>query len=510
MRMPEWPKWAPPANFITLHYVYFVASCLVASTIFYGSSTLAFHVSYVDSLFLVISAMTESGLNTVNLSQINTGQQILLWLLMVVGSSIWVSIWTVLFRKRAFERRFKAIVKTERIRALKRREDRRTLPVLERIRSATKNPVTLPSRDQIPRSQMQGAAGPSCGSMVDNPRETRASWAEDSVKTDDDSLGPQETRLDGHIAFASAAPRAISTTSSHHPEDQLCRRTRRSLSAAEKDAPEDESHDEDVWSWRQILTKHNVGPNAQFYNLSTAERERLGGCEYQALKILALVVPLYAFLWQVLGAMGIGAWIAKNSPEVATSNGVNPWWAGIFYTISAFNNNGMSLIDLNMIPFQQAYYILITMGLLILAGNTAYPLFLRLIFWTTWKSLKLLTKEDAFCDTKSTLEFILKYPRRVYTNLFPSRLTWWLFFMVILLNGTDWVLFEVLNIGNPSIEKIPLGPRIIDGLFQAIGKLSVHRQGRSTNNFMQLFEAAASTLFPYLQRTRASKCYTRS
>ena len=33
------------------------------------------------------------------------------------------------------------------------------------------------------------------------------------------------------------------------------------------------------------------------------------------------------------------------SSEVATSNGVNPWWAGIFYAVSAFNNSGMALLD---------------------------------------------------------------------------------------------------------------------------------------------------------------------
>ncbi|KAK0641847.1 cation transport protein-domain-containing protein [Cercophora newfieldiana] len=455
--MATWPKWAPPANFITIHYIYFVATCLVTSVIFYGSSTSAFRVSYVDSLFLVVSAMTESGLNTVNLSQINTGQQVLLWILMVVGSSIWVSVWTVLFRKRAFEHRFEAIVKADRRRSEKRRKDRRALPILEKIKSVTKNPVTLPSRDGESRPSIHAAAGASGPSR-----------AEEGIELAESAVGqPAETRVDGHIAFASA-PRAISATSSHRPEDQLNRRMHRSLSAAEKDISEEENDDEGVFHWRRVLNKHNVGPNAQFHNLTTAEREQLGGCEYRALKILAVVVPLYFFLWQVLGAIGIAAWIAINSPDITTSNGVNPWWAGIFYAISAFNNNGMSLVDMNVIPFQQAYYVLLTMALLILAGNTAYPLFLRLIFWSMWKILKLFTKEDAFRDTKSTLEFILNYPRRVYTNLFPARPTWWLCFMVILLNGTDWVLFEVLNIGNPVIEKIPLGPRVFAGLFQAI------------------------------------------
>jgi hypothetical protein len=65
----------PELNFITLHYSYFILSCIVTSVIFYGSSDPAFSISYTDSLFLVVSAITEAGLNTVNLSQMTTFQQ---------------------------------------------------------------------------------------------------------------------------------------------------------------------------------------------------------------------------------------------------------------------------------------------------------------------------------------------------------------------------------------------------------------------------------------------------
>lgn len=145
----------------------------------------------------------------------------------------------------------------------------------------------------------------------------------------------------------------------------------------------------------------------------------------------------------------------------------------------------MSLLDANMIPFQNAYFVLITMGLMILAGNTAYPLFLRLIVWIGLKLLKAVTKCDAYDDLKATFEFILKYPRRVYTNLSPSRPTWWLFFMLIWLNSIDWVAFEIMNIGNSVIESIPTGSRILDGLFQALGKpltLPFLRLGQHSNN----------------------------
>lgn len=58
---------SPPANFLTLHYVYFIATCLITSVIFYLTSTPWKSVAYVDALFLCVSAMTGAGLNTVSL-----------------------------------------------------------------------------------------------------------------------------------------------------------------------------------------------------------------------------------------------------------------------------------------------------------------------------------------------------------------------------------------------------------------------------------------------------------
>lgn len=69
---------------------------------------------------------------------------------------------------------------------------------------------------------------------------------------------------------------------------------------------------------------------------------------------------------------------------------------------------------------------------------------------------------------RDTLRFVLDHPRRVYTNLFPSAPTWWLFFAIILLNGTDWVAFELLNLGNAALDHIPAKARVLDGLFQAV------------------------------------------
>lgn len=104
----------PPLNFITLHYAYFIGVSILSSLIFWGSSTPPKSVSYTDSLFLTVSAMTLAGLNTVNLSQLNTFQQFILFLLIIIGSAIWVSIAVVHVRRKSFERRFKSIVEEER------------------------------------------------------------------------------------------------------------------------------------------------------------------------------------------------------------------------------------------------------------------------------------------------------------------------------------------------------------------------------------------------------------
>lgn len=486
----------PPLNFITIHYAYFIIVTLVTSLIFWGSSNPDFSIGYANSLFLTVSAMTEAGLNTVNLSQMTTWQQVLLWLLIVLGSAIWVSIWTVACRLRAFEKRFEDIVLIERQKRDKLRLRRpgssigasvpffRTLTFGKAVTTPAGNPSLAGTGTKVT------ANGDSAGADDTTPtisgRRTASLPDLDGPSLDhrpnhavgrnmDDTEGSQMTTglpaSNSRITFVENPVSPVTkdgrTTSAYATEGRLRRRN------VDGSGTKDEVEDGSTSHMHHFLNRHTVGRNAQFHDLTTEEREHLGGCEYRALKVLSVIVPLYFVLWQFLGCISLGAWIAHNKPEAATDNGVNPWWAGIFFGASAFNNSGMALLDANVIPFQTSYFVLLVMGAMILAGNTAYPIFLRFIVWSILKLLCLATTDDALPDFKETLRFILKYPRRVYTNMFPARQTWWLLFMVFLLNMTDWVAFELLNFGNPVIEGIPVGPRVVDGLFQAIGMLTL-------------------------------------
>lgn len=465
----------PPVNFISIHYAYFLVVCLVASGIFWVSSEPKASIGYVDSLFLVISAMTEAGLNTVNLSTMTTWQQTILFLLIMLGSTIWVSIWTVMARKHVFQRRFDDIVRAQhleraqRIRALKQRgstislsfksfRKSKTVPNPERLTlgSQIPSPENEPLESETPLEKQRPSVQRTTSMPLRLPADTDRS-EDASPKPEVESPNPS----DGHIAFLDTPHPRLEADA--HAGSTFGNATDRDVENGSKIAG---SGLDFLHFWRAGRSSSH----SEFHGLTSAQREHLGGCEYRALKLLSTIVPLYFILWQLLGGLALGAWINGHMPRVPEANGINPWWLGIFNSVSAFNNSGMSLLDANMVPFQNSHYVLMTMGLLILAGNTAYPIFLRFFLWALLKVLNLTTYQDALYDLKVTIEFILKYPRRVYTNLFPSRQTWWLSFMLICLNCVDWVLFELLNLDNPVVNSIPKGPRVLVGLFQAVGK----------------------------------------
>ncbi|EXJ93809.1 hypothetical protein A1O1_02202 [Capronia coronata CBS 617.96] len=453
-------SYLPTLSFINLHYLYFGATCLLASVIFWGSSTPSQSVSYIDSLFLCISAMTEAGLNTVNLSELNTWQQIILFLLIIIGSAIWVSIAVLHVRKRAFEKKFAELAARRRKRLMR------------------------PHSFSFSFSKRRANTG-----LVDNYNHRSQSgdcleMSKLSTRVDEGT----NRDYDGHIRFP-----ADLAAGDHpdHPSRSIPRHRSGFLEGHGVGAKGFDNHprnarpanhdfteglkveDDPVDRPRNPLTKYldtvngYLGRNSQIYHLSDKERKKLGGIEYDAICLLSWVVPLYFVLFQVLGALGVGAWIKANRPGLALRNGLDPFWTGAFFAVSAFNNSGMALLDANATALQTSYYVLLTLSLLILAGNTCFPPFLRLMLWTMKRLIPRSWNSQEWQIRRRTLDFCLDHPRRVYTNLFPSAQTWWLVCSVFMLNGIDWMAFELLNIGNPVTEAITPHFRVLDGLFQA-------------------------------------------
>lgn len=103
---------------------------------------------------------------------------------------------------------------------------------------------------------------------------------------------------------------------------------------------------------KYFSSKGLISRNSQFHGLTSAEREELGGVEYKAVSLLSAIVSLYLFVFLLLGIIGVGSWLQVNHPEVTRANGLDPFWTGAFFAVSAFVNSGMSLLDKNMTALQ--------------------------------------------------------------------------------------------------------------------------------------------------------------
>lgn len=82
-----------------------------------------------------------------------------------------------------------------------------------------------------------------------------------------------------------------------------------------------------------------------------------GGIKYMALCLITGLVIFYFIGFLILGIVSIGLWSKFVRPDIPREDKVSPFWAGAFLATSALCNNGMSLIDTNMGPYQKEWVI---------------------------------------------------------------------------------------------------------------------------------------------------------
>lgn len=170
------------------------------------------------------------------------------------------------------------------------------------------------------------------------------------------------------------------------------------------------------------------------------------------------------------------------------------------------DNLGFTLTPDSMITFRDATWPMLCMTFLAFAGNTFYPVFLRLVIWTMSKLL------PTHSTMKEPLQFLLDHPRRCYTLLFPSQPTWILFGILVAMNSIDVILIIVLDLNNAAVNDLPMGPRILSAIFQAA---SSRHTGTATLNLAKVNPAVQFSLvvmmyiaiFPIAISIRASNTY---
>lgn len=363
--------------------------------------------------------MTEAGLNTVNLSQLNTFQQVILFALIILGSAIWVSITTVHIRKRAFEQKLQELAdkRTKKLRlsrsfhislsrTRKNSSDQRETAVASgavRGRAiidskgcskdhSTPDPeehITFDQPDQQPAPD--GHVVPDDVEDSDHPA-SRSEALPISLhnKLDSDQSFTTGRGNDGHDsrplgAHPLAMPAKLEILEFPHPKSRpsdgnsatMLRRSQtrifsgRGVGArglnnhprnATPHAHQTSSIDDEEKALKRshdsftVLSKYLqgfnglVGRNSQFHGLSEKERRALGGLEYDALCLLSYLVPAYFLLFQLAGAVALGAWMQINRPGLALENGLSPFWTGSFFAVVS---GSLNLITANSDPLRR-------------------------------------------------------------------------------------------------------------------------------------------------------------
>lgn len=198
----------------------------------------------------------------------------------------------------------------------------------ERRRSFPSFRSPAPSLDPVARSKSQGQNsetssdhGKNFGQKLDLTHSTARDNAESLASHETQPNGGCSRELNGtadpdpHITFTPDVRPGRGEISSNLAGQNM-RPPFVPATHNQREEDEDDSH-------LHFLRKFSR--NSSFHHLSERERMKLGGAEYRAVSLLSIIVPVYFFLWQLLGGLGVGAYLARNKAALARSNGLDPW-----------------------------------------------------------------------------------------------------------------------------------------------------------------------------------------
>ncbi|EPS25165.1 hypothetical protein PDE_00096 [Penicillium oxalicum 114-2] len=409
------------SKLLPLHLAYFFLFSMIGSGILYATSTQIVNLPYVDALFMSVSAMTGAGLSVVDPSVLGTLPQITIFILFILGHSIPINGVITLLRALSLRKR------------------------LIRGQEATEKghidcQESLPEKHMIP-TEICSIVNPAKSL---SPLKTNVTDRE--IPADGPSpVGSEDMRHSrGPLIFTFArSPSRVSAGPTATRERPKLAKLGSVLAMAGSKIDSLMAH------------KDHVG------TLNTTSED---WTEYRALMIISVSTLSYAVICPLIGILSVGFWFQMCRPDVPREDGVAPFWAGAFLVMSSFANNGMSLVNRNMEPFQREAAPLLICGILILAGNTLFPCLLRLVIWTSRRMIPLTPK---WAIWRQTFDLVLTQPQNLCGFLYPAGHTWFLVGTVVLLNVIMWGGFELAALRDLEIGTLPPKFRVLDGLFQA-------------------------------------------
>ncbi|KAI8070339.1 cation transport protein-domain-containing protein [Gongronella butleri] len=549
----QWRAARTHIHFIHLHYFYFFCLIFVFTGLFYiqPGTTWAF----IDAFFMATSSCTNSGLNTIAVSALSNYQTVVVFFGTFFGSQVGMSLWIVLVRRYYFSKRFDEMLLFNQAQRLREQSQRRrkrrkmqrkkqqqqpfhrrfSLASFHKAEEEGRDPNKKEALEKQPAQQGldEGVSPVASGiAFADDLEQQRAharhrfeqsrrkAWPNDRDDDNDDDGDDATTDVDPEMDELERRATKIlqQLDSRHHAADSDD--VDDEQEGEETDGDDDDDDEHDLGSMHRdgsglpasSSTKRRRRRPLPGDKLTQEERYHLGGVEYRALDFLAVFIPCYYFLFVIVFAFMIRVYVAastyaQNVLQTSNPTPVDPWLFSFFLSLSAFNNLGLNMLDASMVPFDSSAAPLILTIVLILAGNTAYPIILRS---TLWMMRKLTPSSRAMF--RETLTYLLENSRRCYTHLFPKSQTLWLLAILIAINVGEVISQLALNYWLPVLDDVTWGYRILDSIFQAVATrnagFSVYNIG-GLNPASQMIQVMAMyvSVYPVAISIRNSNVY---
>eukprot|EP00668_Euglena_longa_P014437 GGOE01018427.1.p1 GENE.GGOE01018427.1~~GGOE01018427.1.p1 ORF type:complete len:525 (-),score=172.57 GGOE01018427.1:218-1792(-) len=180
--------------------------------------------------------------------------------------------------------------------------------------------------------------------------------------------------------------------------------------------------------------------------------------EYQALRVMKWLILGWYFGITLFSHLLLSTYLWTVRRDVLNAHNLNPGWFALFHSVSAFCNCGLGLLSSSMVEFQSDYFILIWTSLLILFGNTCYPVALRFMVWV----LHHLSPRNA------AFKYLLDHPRRCCTHLFGRFHTRILIAFNVAFTIVQYACFMGLEFNRSSLDVVPGHLRSLISWFQTI------------------------------------------
>ncbi len=263
--------------------------------------------------------------------------------------------------------------------------------------------------------------GPATGNQHLRGRQPTITITEPEKRKKRDGIADEAKAIGGTIdALRFRKPRIFNRNQMQHHEDDdgspvRQEPTRERALSRIRSALNRETHKMDDMPYLSYTP--TMARNSNFVGLTLEQREELGGIEYRSLRTLALVLLGYFWGFQIFGLTCLLPYILHQDHygRIVESDAISRTWWGFWTANVSFMDVGFTLTPDSMISFVTSEFVLMVMCVLIILGNTGFPVMLRFVIWLL---TKIIPKRSGLWEE---LKFLLDHPRRCFTLFVPVR-----------------------------------------------------------------------------------------